>query len=185
MNDIIYIPRTGKEMMEATGGVPIRVYSNVCRDMEEEGAVKTLTRILRPYNKCIILLQDPHKMNSGHWTSVSVNPQKKEIYFCSSYGGKPDEEKNRWIPLSEQIVSNQSQNPLNDSLKEFCKLGYTIYYNDFPYQREGDKTATCGIWVAAFLNSGMNPDEFAYYTNSNGLSAFDYYRKYFLKSKSE
>lgn len=181
MNDILYTPRSGEEMTKATHGVPVRLYSSVCQDMKEEGAVKTICRILRPYNKCLILLQNPKKMNSGHWTAIAANPRRKQLYFFSSYGGKPDEEKNRWLTEDSLIASRQEVNPLNDALKEFCKCGYEIIYNDFPYQREGDKTATCGIWAAAFLNSGLNPDEFANYTNNNGLTVFDYFDEYFKR----
>lgn len=179
MNEILKNPRTGEEVQKATGGVPIRLYSDVCRYMKQIGPVKTLMRILSPKLKCIILLQNPKKMNSGHWISVSMNPGKNEIYFFSSYGGKPDEEKNKWLDIDGRLKSEQEVNPLNDALKQMTRYGWKVYYNDFPYQKTGDKTATCGIWVSAFLNSNLNPDEFAVYTNEKGLNALDYYNLYF------
>ena len=55
-----------------------------------------------------------------------------------------------------------------------------MYYNDYPYQIEGDRTATCGIWVAAFLNSGLNPDDFAEENERRERDVFYYYKRYFM-----
>lgn len=179
MNDILRKPRTGEEVSRAAGGVPVYLYSDVCRLMKEKGAVPAICHILKPYGKCFILIQHPNNMRSGHWNALEINPKKQEIYYFSSYGGKPDEEKNRWIDLDGRLKSEQEVNPLNDALKQFCQYGWKIFYNDFPYQREGDKTATCGIWAAAFLNSNRDPDEFAHFNNENGITVYDYFNWYF------
>lgn len=181
MTDFIYKPRTGDEMKQATGGLPVHVYSDICKQMKYEDPVGVLMKACFPFNKCVILLQDPKNMNSGHWTGLEFNPAKREAYFFSSYGGKPDEEKNRWIDLDGRIKSNQERNPINNALKLLCARGWTIFYNDHPYQVEGDKTATCGIWTAAFLNSGMNPDDFAEDNERRERDVFYYYKRYFLK----
>lgn len=180
MTDFIYKPRTGEEVQRATGGLPIRLYSDMCKAMRYEDPVGVLMRACFPFNKCIILLQNPKRMNSGHWTGLEFNPAKKEAYFFSSYGGKPDEEKNRWIDITGRLKSEQETNPINNALKQLCARGWTIFYNDYPYQVEGDNTATCGIWTAAFLNSGLNPDDFAEYNQDHERDVFYYYKKYFL-----
>lgn len=179
MNEILKNPRSGEEVQRASGGVPLALYSDVCRNMKECGSVRTLMKLLTPKLKRIILLQNPNDMASGHWVSISMNPSKNEIYFFSSYGGKPDEEKNKWLDIDGRLKSEQEVNPLNDALKQMTRNGWKVYYNDFPYQKSGDKTATCGIWVVAFLNSNLNPDEFAVYTNEHNFDAMDYYDMYF------
>jgi hypothetical protein len=97
------------------------------------------------------------------------------MYFFSSYGGKPDAEMNEWISYASREASGQGRFLLNDGLKGLTMKGWTVYYNDYPYQVKGDKTATCGIWATAFLNSGLNPDEF----ELNHQTDEYYFRKYF------
>ena len=95
-SDIIYKPRTGDEIQRACRGVdeaPIYLYGDICNAMRKEGVkpVDVILDILRKSPKNFILIQNPRRPNSGHWTSLSWNPYLKEIYFFSSYGGKPDE----------------------------------------------------------------------------------------------
>lgn len=169
--DMLYKPRRGDEMLRAApAGTGLYMYSQLASDRRP--ALEVLSSLKRDN---IILLQDPNKMTSGHWISLSFRPERKEAYFFSSYGGRPDEEKNRWLDQRGLRRSRQTRNIINDGLKELFRRGWTIYYNDNPYQREGDDTATCGIWSVAFLNSGMNPDEFA----ERHRSAKDYYDRFF------
>lgn len=129
----------------------------------------------------IILLQDPDKMSSGHWLGLSIHPERREIFYFSSYGGKPDVEKHRWIPADSMIESHQSTDVFNDGLKELMEEdGWTIHYNQYRYQIEGDRTATCGIWTAAFLRTGMNPDDFNWFVEDLGLTPVHLYYAYFL-----
>ena len=180
MNDeIIYKPRTGDEMKMATNHAPIYLYSELCKQTQRLGIRRVLSNMFKKSKHNIILLQDPHKMNSGHWMSLSINPKKKEIYYFSTYGGKPDVEKNAWLSEDELLDSNQNTNIFNDGLKDLQKNGWTIHYNDHPYQKPGDGTATCGIYTAAFIRSGMNPDEFYIFNKRNGVTAVDYYKAYF------
>ena len=180
-HDIMYKPRTNVELENATRHrAPICVYSAVCDMVKKHGVGRTLSIMFQRSPNWIILLQDPKDMDSGHWMSLSIHPAKKEIYFFSTYGGKPDFEKNQWLTEDDQIQSGQNTNALNDALKQMALRGWTIHYNNHKYQKEGDKTATCGIWVAAFLNSGMNPDQFYAFNKRYGLDAVDYYRMYFL-----
>lgn len=182
MTDVLKTPRTGEEVSKAVvGRCPVYLYSDLVRCMKEKGAFRTLKWLFHISPKMIILLQDPKKMNSGHWVSLSINPRLNTIYFFSSYGGKPDVEKNEWVSNDDLIRSNQDGNILNDGLKEFAKLGWEVHYNEFPYQIVGDKTATCGIWCVAFLNSDMNPTEFGVFNKLHNLSAIDYFDAYFKK----
>ena len=183
-HDIIYKPRTGDEMLAALHHkVPIILYSELGELCEKHSPITVLAQMFKRSNKNIILIQDPNDMNSGHWISVSRNPKKKEIYFFSTYGGKPDVEKIQWLTEEGRKKSKQMINVLNDGLKECQEHGWEIHYNDFPYQKEGDKTATCGIFTAAFLNSGLNPDEFKEETlkliKQKINPAVFYFKKYF------
>ena len=180
-------PRSGAEMQHAVKlmngkKIPIMMYSDICRMMEEYGSLKTIEEILkRNGEKTLILLQDPRRMSTGHWMSLTIKPRKHEIYFFSSYGGKPDEEKNRWLDVQARQQSGQEWNPLNDGLKDLHARGWVIHYNDHPYQVEEDGTATCGIWTAGFLNMDMNPDDFYDFVNRFHLRERDFYRSFFLE----
>lgn len=183
-NRIMYSPRTGAEMERATQHkAPILMYSDLCKDAAHYGPARTLARMFKRSDKNIILLQDPSDMDSGHWISVSRNLPEKEIYFFSTYGKKPDVEKLKWMTKGMLRASGQNINLFNDGMKEFQRHGWTIYYNDYPYQKEGDNTATCGIFTAAFLRSGLDPDQFKAETLKmirDGYNpAIVYYDKYF------
>ena len=157
--DIYFTPRKGREVLAASPpGTRLYLYSDLASDPRQP-----LDVLLSMGRNNIILLQDPDKMNSGHWIALSIHPETREVYFFSTYGGMPDREKIKWLSSADLMRSGQKRNVLNDALKELAMLGWTIYYNDYPYQVEGDNTATCGIWSAAFLNSGMNPDQFEAY----------------------
>ncbi len=184
-HDIIYKPRDGTEMEDAVGHhAPIYKYSDLCELAKKNGSSRMLAHMFKRSEKNIILLQDPQHMNSGHWISVSRNPRKKEIYFFSTYGGKPDVEKITWIPEDDLRESGQFINIFNDGLRECQKRGWEIHYNDYPFQKEGDKTAVCGIYTVAFLRSGLNPDEFKKETlklvKQNINPAIYYFDKYFI-----
>ena len=183
-DDIFFKPRNGDEMSHATDDVPIVKYSTLSEasDILGGGVVgvdRLLRKMFKKSLKWIVLLQDPKDENSGHWTSLSFNPKKDEVYFFSSYGGKPDFEKNKWISKEKQKLSHQARDVFNDGLKHLCEKGWVIHYNDHPYQFENDGTATCGIWTAAFLNSGMNPDQFYRYNLRKHMGVPEYFRKYF------
>lgn len=169
MNSFLYIPRTGEEVVSAAPrGTKLFLYSDLCKY-----SIDDLFKILGKNN--MILYQDPSNMSSGHWVSLSFNPKLREAYFFSSYGGKPDEEKNKWLSYSELLRSGQTRNVINDLLKVLFQNGWKIYYNDYQYQISGDRTASCGIWSAAFLNSRTNPDIFEYTHESPQY----YFEKYF------
>lgn len=182
---IIYSPRSGDEMKKAMlNKVPVYTYSELCKLADKFGPTRLLSHLFKRSDDNIILLQDPNDMNSGHWISVSRNLPKKEIYFFSTYGGKPDIEKIRWMSEDDLCTSGQKTNIFNDGLRDLQKHGWTIHYNDYPYQVEGDHTAVCGIYTVAFLRSGKNPDVFKAFNLRllrNGINpALFYYHKYFL-----
>ena len=181
---IIYQPRSGAEMEHATlHKVPVHLYSDLCRDAKKHGPARMLSFMFRRSKDNIILLQDPKNMNSGHWISVSMNPRKKDIYFFSTYGGKPDAEKVEWMNEDDLRESGQYLNIFNEGLRSLQQHGWTIHYNDHQFQKPGDRTATCGIFTAAFLRSGKNPDEFIRETElirQHGADpAVVYYYRYF------
>lgn len=178
---ILYKPRSGEEVSESCGGAPIYLYSDLARAMRKEGAVNVILQLMSRSLKNFILVQDPDNMLSGHWTGLEFNPPEREIYFFSSYGGKPDEEKRKWLPKKARVKSGQNLDVLNDGLKEFAKGGWTIHYSQYPYQKPGDDTATCGIWTSAFMNSGLDPDEFHEQTKRHKRAPEDYYYNRYFK----
>lgn len=170
--NFIYHPRRGDEVLRAAPrGTKIYLYSDLCRDPRSARDI-----VLSLGRNSLILVQDPDDMKTGHWTSLSIHPERKEIYFFSSYGGMPDKEKIQWVRRSKLIRSGQIRNVLNDGLKALAMEGWVIHYNDYPYQHVGDRTATCGIWATAFMNSRKNPDEFE---NSHRPLA-DYFEQYYM-----
>lgn len=187
--EIITTARTGDEMQRATRcreaprGAKLLMYSDLCQRAKTKGALTTISEMLDKCPMNVILLQDPADMDSGHWISVSMNKPKKEIYFFSTYGRRPDVEKLDWFSKPMMRHSGQELNILNDGLKELQRGGWEIHYNNKPYQKEGDNTATCGIYTAAFLRSGKNPDEFAEQTqeieDEGENPAVVYYKRYF------
>ena len=182
---VLFEPRSGDEMEYATQHrVPIYKYSDLCRlSRKSGGPSRMLSHMFRRSDKNIILLQDPKDMSSGHWTSVSRNVPRHEIYFFSTYGGKPDVEKNKWMSDDELLESGQAANIFNDALRNMQLHGWKIFYNDFPYQKATDETATCGIYTAAFLRLGLNPDEFEHITKNlmaRGINPALYYYKQFF-----
>ena len=184
IDKIKYEPRSGEDMERATlHKVPIYKYSDLCTLAKKNGPATMLAHMFKRSDDNIILLQDPVKMNSGHWISVSRNLPKKEIYFFSTYGGKPDAEKVEWMSDDELHESGQLMNIFNEGLHAMQGHGWEIHYNDYPYQKPDDDTATCGIYTAAFLRSGKNPDEFKAETErirkSGRDPAVEYYRRYF------
>lgn len=164
-------PTSGEEVLRAAPrGTKLYLYSDLANDPRDaETVLRSLGR------NSLILYQDPDRMNSGHWVSLSFHPKRKEVYFFSSYGGMPDREKISWVNPYKLFLSGQIRNVINDGLKSLAEKGWTIHFNDFPFQHVGDGSATCGIWSTAFLNSGLNPDEFA----ENHRSVEYYFRKYF------
>lgn len=179
--NILYTPKTGEQVRSATRTYPpIYLYSELVDRMRQKGAASVLYDMAQRNLDSLILIQDPKKPTSGHWTSLSFHPRTREIYFFSSYGGKPDVEKNKWIPRDGLIRSGQALNIFNDGLKAMVKNGWCVHYNQYPYQVVGDRTATCGIWCAAFLNYGRNPDEFNRYVRNNHLDPVAFYLTYFL-----
>lgn len=126
--------------------------------------------------RSVILYQDPKQMNTGHWVAIWKDAAHRRVHFFSSYGGRPDEEKNQWVSAQALDRSGQRRNVLNDGLKQMLMEGWEVHYNDHQFQRVGDESATCGIWVAAFLNSRLTPDEFAI----NHKTDKEYFNQYFL-----
>lgn len=171
-----YQPTTGEQVRRASHGVPIYVYSEIAN----------LNPVFLPellggkYKKAmIVLVQDPRNPSVGHWTCVVYNPRNDEYYFFSSYGGRPDEEKNSYIKESDLLSSNQINNFISDGLRILFDQGKKIHYNEYEYQTIGDNTATCGIWCVAFILSGMNPTQFHNFVIKNKLTAKDFYYNFF------
>lgn len=179
---ILYYPKTGEQVRNAIHThPPIYLYSDLVKRMRAFGAADVLYQMGARNVDSLILVQDPKNPRSGHWTCLSFHPEKRQIYFFSSYGGKPDAEKNQWLPQDGLLRSGQDLDVFNDGLKTLMlRDNWEIHYNQYPYQVVGDQTATCGIWCAGFLNSRLNPDEFNTYIKYGGYDPITFYRMYFF-----
>ena len=180
-DDILFTPRSGEEMMKAVPGARLIMYSNLCRMVKQQGIARVIGRLLKESDKYIVLLQHPKNSKTGHWLGLKILPKSKEIYFFNSYSGMPDAKKHEWLSEEHLLASGQDIDVFNDGLKYMAEQGWKIHYNDRPYQIEGDKTATCGIWTAGFLNSELDPDQFYFFNNFYRLTPQDYYFAYFTK----
>lgn len=163
------------EVYNASHGTPVYLYSEIANI----NPANLLNLLGGPHDSMIILVQDPKDPTVGHWTAVVYNIRKDEYYFFSSYGGRPDEEKNCYMSERERAISGQSNNVISDALKSLYLRGKKIHYNEFPYQKVNDGTSTCGIWAVAFILSGMNPTQFHKYILRNHLTAEKLWYKYF------
>lgn len=170
-------PTTDKQLSVASNGVPIYLYNKISKESPLNLPYMLGGRNLNP--AMIVLIQDPKSPSVGHWVCVVYNKRRDEYYFFSSYGGRPDEEKNSFISPQDQIISGQNNNFISDGLRYLYSLGKKIHYNEFEYQKIGDKTATCGIWCVAFILSNMNPTEFFHFVKNKKLSAKDFFYLYF------
>lgn len=164
------------EVYNASHGTPVYLYSQIAN--MDPAYLPTL--LGGPKNSMIILVQDPRDPNIGHWTAVVYNINKDEYYFFSSYGGRPDEEKNCYMNERERLLSGQSSNFISDGLKRLFLQGKKVHYSEFPYQKVNDGTSTCGIWAVAFIMSGMNPTEFHRYIISRHITPEKLWYKYFV-----
>lgn len=169
-------PTTGNEVGRASYDVPVYLYSNIA-NLNPIDLPKLLGG--KRNQAMIILIEDPKTPDVGHWTCVVYNSKTDEYYFFSSYGGRPDEEKNSFIRESDLLASNQAKNFISDGLRILFDQGKKVHYNEYEYQTIGDNTATCGIWCVAFILSGMNPTQFHNFVTHNKLTAKDFYNKYF------
>lgn len=147
-------PISGSEIRDLSGTSAVYTF----RDIIKYARNHPLSSLLDPNTNSLIALYE-WRPGIGHWVGIKVVPELREAYFFSSYGNKPDTELNYLTP-SQRRESGQAINLFNNFLKGLFKQGWTIYYNDYPYQKRGDGTATCGRWLAKFLRSGLNPDEF-------------------------
>lgn len=180
-DDIFHEPRTGKQVLEAVPGAELAMYSNLNMLAKIYGIRRLLSMMMKRSDKWIILLENPMKRGTGHWMGLRIYPERHEIHFFSTYGGKPDAEKIEWIPQYLLEHSDQDLNVFNDGLKQLFYEGWNVHYNDHPYQFPRDGTATCGIWTAGFLNSDLNPDQFYLYNIKNHLGAQNYFNAYFKR----
>lgn len=147
-------PVSGREISILSGTNAVYTF----RDIIHYARHHPLSSLFDPRTNALIALYE-WRPGIGHWVGIRLVPELHEAYFFSSYGNKPDRELNYLSPRMRR-ESGQALNLFNDFLLNLHLRGWTIYYNDYPYQRSGDGTATCGRWLAKFLRSGMNPDEF-------------------------
>lgn len=87
----------------------------------------------------------------GHWSVLSRMRRGKKtiIEFMDSYSLEPDEIKDQYNE-DFLIETNQDQNILTELLYNFSLNDPTreVHYNEIPFQKQSENTATCGRWIA-------------------------------------
>ena len=150
-----------RDLKRGIPDVNIINYPDLTSDVEKLGVKKAFLKLFRKLHNAVIGIVDPSDPHKGHWQALKVNPDKKEIYFFCTFGEAPDISKSTWmLKPEEREQSHQMRNVIEEGIKEYIKDGYKLFYNKKKYQKPGDKSLSCGIWVAAFLNSDKKPKEF-------------------------
>lgn len=139
-------------------GTPLWRYSDII-------AQETLPGILGSHDDAIIWMANAKTPTIGHWTCVRLEERAKRVTYFSSYGGKPDEEKNRKMTEEELIATKQLPNWLLHQLNLLRRMGYSIHYNDVEYQKNGDRSQSCGAWVAHYLTFAGSVEDFNNYVD--------------------
>ena len=84
-------------------------------------------------------------INTGHW--ICMIKKGDEINYFDPYGNKPDEDL-KWLDDRKRDELDQETPKLTKLLKE---SGYKVFYNTYPFQKDGDNINTCGRWCALRL----------------------------------
>lgn len=111
----------------------------------------SIDELLGPYKRCIILFET--KKNYGHWCCCFLDRYRQLHFFNSygDYGGKYQGYPDAYLPMiSKEIRIECNENhPYLSEL--FLNSDYELEYNDYQYQKLGDKIKTCGYWVVLRL----------------------------------
>ena len=152
-------PLNGNQILRIVKrAIPLWRYSDIIKK-------EALPDILGPHGDAIIWMANAKTPEVGHWTCVKMEERAKRVTFFSSYGGKPDEEKNMKMTEEELIRTNQLPNWLLHQLQLLRRMGYSIHYNDAKYQVTGDRSMSCGAWVAHYLTFPASVESFNAYVD--------------------
>lgn len=145
---------TGSDIIGLVGGKTKIIKYSELADYNDIGDV------LFGYNSCVILIMT--KANFGHW--VCLTRRGNILEFFDSYGHFIDDPIYfRQNTAYFRKINNQDY-PLLTGLLLNSECNYEITYNELPFQKKGDDTATCGRHVACRI---MNKN----------LDLYDYYKK--------
>lgn len=129
---------------------------------------KNIEQLLNPYGNVVILLETKHDF--GHWICIKMTGNV--ISFFDSYGDFPDQQK-KFVNAKFLKDSGQKFNIICKMLDE-ASYKYTIEFSDRRLQNLDDLSiATCGLWCAVFIKSGMLVDEFYDFLESFGEPDLD------------
>lgn len=111
---------------------------------------QSVDELLYPYDACVILYET--RPNYGHW--VALTKHNNLIEYFNSYGdlgkggryGMPDSE---LAFIDRQFVKDSGQdNMYLTKLLSADDCNYDLSYNEFPFQKMDNQSATCGKWAA-------------------------------------
>jgi hypothetical protein len=127
----------GGEIENLVGKYPI-LYSDLKK-------YESLTSLLGKHNYIVVLYQTSSK-TTGHYVSISFNPEINTIRFCDSYGFPMDTEQQYAAydkPLPKYL-SILVEKHIRDHPE--CKFEF----NTHDYQRKSSKITTCGRYSSLF-----------------------------------
>ena len=120
----------------------------------EFGKMERIDEAFDKLGRCVFLFLTKSP-TSGHW--VCMFRKGDTIEYFSSYGDKPEEERN-WLTEEQLEELGQDEPYLYNLLK---KSGYKVYYNTHNYQSDRDDINTCGRWcVARLITKDISNKEF-------------------------
>ena len=110
--------------------------------------------------------------SSGHWVCMIKDDNKKTIEYFDPYGGYSPDGERKWLSPEKLAELGEDVPILSRMIKE---SGYKVNSNPHHFQKEGQRTNTCGRHSACRLllgglslpqytkivmGSGVEPDEF-------------------------
>lgn len=129
---------------------------------------RNIEELLKPYDAVVILLET--KFDFGHW--ICLKKTGDVISFFDSYGDFPDQQK-KFVNTKFLRDSGQKFNIICKMLDE-ASYKYVIEFSDRCLQNMDDLSiATCGLWCAVFIKSGMLVEEFYDFIDSFGEKDYD------------
>lgn len=144
------IPLSSEEVMKLVGGqAEIVLYENLYK-------YDNIDQLLGQHGAVFLLYQQ--KPSYGHWVAI-VRRGKHEIEFFDPYGGKIDSQL-KWTSPAMRKKLNMDYPYLTKLFYE-APNHYSLVYNQYPFQKNGNDVATCGRWSALRIrNKHLTLDEF-------------------------
>lgn len=146
INKLLHTPLSTYEIINKLHGKVNFITYDILKD------VKDIEQILKPYNKCLILILTKSP-EYGHF--VALYSDDKNISFFDSYGMMLDDQLKYVNPIYKKRFNSDFKHLTNLLLKSPKQ----IHYNEYPMQNPDYET--CGYWCFVRLKyNDLSIDEF-------------------------